>query len=158
MDSLVSFCYCDFSNEAHCRRLAELINEYISDPMGGGVPLTPLQQLRMVDGLANHPSGFVLFLLVDGQIAGLTTCFVNFSTFRAKPYINIHDVIIEKDQRGKGYGRLLLQEVEKIARERKCCKITLEVREDNYKARNLYRETGFGDGVPPMLFWTKDIS
>ncbi|MGV8135143.1 MAG: GNAT family N-acetyltransferase [Mangrovibacterium sp.] len=158
MDNSVSFCFCDYTNEVHCSQLACLINQYITDPMGGGTPLTPFQQLRMVDGLANHPSGFVLFILVNEQITGLATCFINFSTFKAKPFINIHDVIIDKDQRGKGYGKLLLNKIEDIAREGKYCKITLEVREDNYTAQKLYKKLGFGNDTPAMFFWTKEIS
>lgn len=158
MDDSVSFCYCDFSNEIHCARLAGLINEYICDPMGGGQPLTPLQQIRMVDGLANHTASFVLFISVNEQIIGLATCFINFSTFKAKPYINIHDIIIDNACRGKGYGKLLLKKIEEIARERKYCKITLEVREDNYRAQNLYRELGYKNTLPVMFFWTKVIS
>jgi ribosomal protein S18 acetylase RimI-like enzyme len=158
MDNSVSFYFCDYTNDVHCSQLAYLINQYMTDPMGGGPPLTPFQQLRMVDGLANHPSAFVLFILVNEQITGLATCFINFSTFKAKPFINIHDVIIDKDQRGKGYGKLLLKQIEEIARERKYCKITLEVREDNYRAQNLYKELGYGHVIPPMFFWTKEIS
>ncbi len=157
MDDMLSFCYCDFSNEEHCTQLARLINHYIADPMGGGTPLTPLQQLRMVDGLANHPASFVLLASVNHQIIGLATCFLNFSTFKAKPYINIHDLIVDRPYRGKGYGCLILQQIEVIARERKCCKITLEVREDNFPARTLYREQGFKAVYPPMFFWSKEL-
>lgn len=120
--------------------------------------MTPLQLLRLVDGLANHPSCFVLFVLENLQIAGLATCFVNFSTFKAKPYINIHDLIIDIRHRRKGLGRNLLLQIESIAKERKYCKITLEVREDNTTAQNLYKELGFKDAEPKMHFWTKELS
>ena len=78
----ISFSFCDFGNEEHCTQLSVLINQYITDPMGGGTPLTKFQQLRLVDGLANHPACFVLFVLLDHQIVGLATCFINFSTFK----------------------------------------------------------------------------
>ena len=154
----ITFVFCDFSNEEHCSKLTALIYQYIADPMGGGAPLTPLQQLRLVDGLANHPSCFVLFVLIDNQIVGLATCFINFSTFKAKPYINIHDLIIDIRHRGKGLGRSLLKQIESIAKERKYCKITLEVREDNFTAQYLYKELEFKDAVPKMHFWTKELS
>ena len=93
----ISFEFCDYSNEYHCAKFAELINHYMTDPMGGSKPLTPLEQLRLVDGMANHPSGFVLFAIIDDQIVGLTTCFINFSTFKVKKYLNIHDVIVQKE-------------------------------------------------------------
>ena len=125
--------------------------------MGGGSSLTPLQQLRLVDGLANHPASFVLFVLADDQIAGMSTCFINFSTFNVKPFINIHDLFIDSNHRGKGLGKSLLQQIESIARERQYCKITLEVRDDNHIAQSLYTELGFKDGMPPMYFWTKKL-
>ena len=158
MNSHISFTFCDFSNEVHCNELAALINQYIADPMGGGTPLTPLQQLILVDGLANHPSCFILFILENQQIAGLATCFINFSTFKAKPYINIHDLIIDIRHRGKGLGRSLLQQIESISKVRKYCKITLEVREDNFAAKNLYTEMDFNDSIPMMHFWTKELT
>lgn len=154
----ITYAFCDFSDEEHCSKLVALINQYIADPMGGGTPLTPMQQLRLVDGLANHPSSFVLFVLLDNQIVGLATCFINFSTFKAKPYINIHDLIIDNYYRGKGLGRSLLQQIELIGKERKYCKITLEVREDNTVAQNLYTKLGYKDAEPKMHFWTKELS
>ena len=157
MNNNITFALCDFSNEEHCSELTALINQYIAHPMGGGTQLTALQQLRLIDGLAHHPASFVLFILVDKQIVGLATCFINFSTFKAKPFINIHDLIIDKDCREKGLGRSLLQQIESIAIERKYCKITLEVREDNFTAQNLYTELGFKDVIPKMHFWTKEL-
>jgi len=158
LDNTISYTFCDFSNEEHCSKLAALINQYISDPMGGGTPLTPMQQLRLVDGLAIHPASFVLFVLVDNQIVGLATCFVNFSTFKVKPYINIHDLIIDQDFRRKGLGASLLRHIELIGKERKCCKITLEVREDNHKAKYLYSELGLKEVSPVMHFWIKELA
>ena len=159
MDKLakIEFAFCDFGNEYHCTMIAELINQYIEDPMGGGKPLGKLQQLRMVDGLANHQSCLVLFATIEETIVGMATCFINFSTFKAKPYINIHDILIDKDFRGNGFGKKLLEQIVLIAKERKYCKITLEVREDNQIAQNLYTELGFKDTEPKMHFLTKEL-
>ena len=154
----ITFAFCDYTNEEHCKQLAALINQYIADPMGGGTPLTPIQQLKLVDGLAKHPSSFVLFILSDEQIVGLATCFINFSTFSAKSVINIHDLIIDQRYRGKGLGRKLIQTIEDIAKERKYGKITLEVRDDNYTAQQLYYDQGFTEGKSKMYFWTKELS
>ena len=157
MKNNISYSFCDFLNDDHCTQLAALINQYIADPMGGGTILTPEKRLQLVNGLANHPSSFVLFLLFDHRIVGLATCFINFSTFKARSYINIHDLIIDLNLRGKGLGRKLLQQIEAIAKERNYCKITLEVREDNLAAQNLYIELGYKDVIPKMHFWTKEL-
>lgn len=153
----ITFEYCDFENPAHLTALVDLLNHYMSDPMGDATPLNKLQQLRLVDGLANHPSALVLFVLCDGEIAGLTTCFVNFSTFNVKSYLYIHDIVVNSNFRGKGLGKALMQQLEEISKECGYCKITLEVRDDNSVAQSLYRSLGYEECKPNMLFWTKKI-
>lgn len=155
--SKIDFEYCDYENPQHLKALADLLNHYMCDPMGDYTPHTKKQQLRLVDGLANHPSAFVLFILCDGEYAGLTTCFINFSTFKIKPYLYVHDVIIHQQFRGKGLGRLLLEQLISISKERDYCKITLEVREDNTAAKALYSNLGFAECEPKMYFWTKTL-
>jgi len=155
---MIEFEFCDFENPMHLNALVELLNMYMADPMGDSPQLNKLQQLRLVDGLANHPSSFVLLEILDGVVVGLATCFINFSTFRVKPYLNIHDFFIHPDYRSKGLANSLLQELISISNERKYGKITLEVREDNHVAQGLYKSLGFEDCKPKMLFWTKKLT
>ena len=154
---MIEFEFCDFENPLHLNKLVNLLNMYMIDPMGDALPLNKLQQLRLVDGLANHPSSFVIFELLDGEIVGLATCFINFSTFMVKPYLNVHDFFVHPDYRGKGLANNLLQELISISNDRKYCKITLEVREDNFVAQGLYKSLGFEECKPTMLFWTKKL-
>jgi ribosomal protein S18 acetylase RimI-like enzyme len=151
----IDFIFCDFKNVKHCEAVAELINHYISDPMGGGKRLALRDQLHLLQGLADHPSSFVLLARNEGQIIGMATCFINFSTFKVKPYLNIHDIVVKKEFRGQGIGRKLLQKCTDISTERNYCKITLEVRDDNANAKHLYQSLGFKDSEPVMHFWTK---
>ena len=155
---MIEFEFCDFENPMHLNALVELLNMYMADPMGDSPQLNKLQQLRLVDGLANHPSSFVLLEILDGVVVGLATCFINFSTFMVKPYLNIHDFFIHPDYRSKGLANSLLQELISISNERKYGKITLEVREDNHVAQGLYKSLGFEDCKPKMLFWTKMLT
>ena len=154
-DINVVFEFCDFTNLHHRSSLVYLINQYITDPMGGLIPLGKTMSEDLVNGLAEHPSSFVLLAQFEDQCIGLATCFINFSTFKAKPFLNIHDVVILKEYRGKGIGRMLIEKCIAISRERGYCKITLEVRDDNEVAQNLYRSLDFKDSEPVMHFWTK---
>jgi len=154
---MIEFEFCDFENPEHLKALAELTNHYMVDPMGDTEPLTKIQQLRLVDGLANHPTAEVLFAITDSKAVGLATCFVNFSTFKVKPYLYIHDVIVLEEYRGKRIGRALMQKLIEISVERKYCKVTLEVREDNLKAQSLYKSLGFEECEPKMLFWSLSL-
>jgi len=153
----ISFEQCDYENPMHLEALVGLLNHYMTDPMGDALPLDKLKQLRLVDGLANHPSALVLFVLNEGEIAGLATCFINFSTFNVKPYLYIHDIIVYESFRGKGLGKALMLQLIELSQDRDYCKITLEVREDNLLAQELYRSLGFGECTPDMLFWTKKL-
>ena len=155
MEKPIDFVCCDFENPTHLQELARLTVLYMNDPMGGAVPLSKLEQLRLVDGLANHPSAFVLFVTYGDEIAGLATCFINFSTFKVKPYFNVHDVVVDHRFRGKGLGRKLLQQIVDIAADRGYCKVSLEVREDNLTAQSLYASLGFEECSPKMFYWTK---
>ena len=153
----ISFEFCDYENPLHLTALVDLLNHYMTDPMGEAPPLNKLQQLRLVDGLSNHPAALVLFVLYDGEIVGLATCFINFSTFNVKSYLYIHDIVVYADFRNKGLGKALMEKLIEISTEREYCKITLEVREDNFQAQGLYFSLGFEECTPGMLFWTKKL-
>lgn len=153
----ICFENCDFSNPDHLTSLAGLTNHYMADPMGGAEPHNKIRQLRLIDGLANHPTAEVVFAVHDGKVIGLATCFVNFSTFNLKPYLYIHDIVVLTEFRGQNVGRKLLEHLIKSSEERGFCKVTLEVREDNVVAQNLYKHLGFGETEPNMFFWTKKL-
>lgn len=154
---IATYEFCDFENPDHLKALVEMTNHYMVDPMGDAEPLNQLQQLRLVDGLANHPTAEVLFAIIDCKVVGMATCFVLFSTFNVKSYLYIHDIVVLNDYRGNGVGKGLMQKLTDISEERKYCKMTLEVRGDNEVAQSLYRSLGFQECDPKMLFWTKKI-
>lgn len=154
----ISFEFCDFENPKHLSALAELLNMYMADPMGDAPKLNKLQQLRLVDGLSNHTSSLVLFELIDQTIVAIAVCFINFSTFKVKSYLNIHDFFVHPDYRGQGLGNKLMQELIAISKERNYCKITLEVREDNSSAQSIYKKNGFDECKPIMFFWSNNLN
>jgi ribosomal protein S18 acetylase RimI-like enzyme len=79
---------------------------------------------------------------------GAAVCFIGFSTFAARPLLNLHDLAVVPELRGRGIGRALLRAVEERARALGCCKLTLEVVQENTQARALYERFGFADGAP----------
>jgi len=137
--------------------IVELLDMYAQEDSGTGVELAPEVQRDMVAGLENHPTSRVLLAWVNGQAVGIAVCFVGFSTFAAKPLVNLHDFAVRPEFRRRGVGRRIMQRVEEWARELDCCKITLEVRHDNAAAQQLYRNLGFRDPGIPTLFWAKTL-
>jgi ribosomal protein S18 acetylase RimI-like enzyme len=87
---------------------------------------------------------------------------MGFSTFKARPLINIHDIVVIEDYRGLQLSQLMLKKVEEVARVRNCCKLTLEVLQGNEVAQNAYDKFGFGgyELDPEMggtMFWQKSL-
>lgn len=146
----------DFKRSEHRQAIIDLMNDYMADEMGGERPPYSVELAEQVlHGLEQHPSKLILLVWDNEQYVGLSNCFINFGTFAGRPFINIHDIVVLKSCRGRGIGRLLMQEITKQANAMNCSKITLEVREDNVHAQKLYRKMGYEEGKPPMHFWTK---
>ena len=152
----------DLSDPSHCTSIVEVLNSYASDPVGGGEPLSWDVRKRLISALRDHPTTLVMLAFDDQQAVGIAICFLGFSTFQARPLLNIHDLAIVPTHRGKGIGRALLEAVQAHARDRGCCKLTLEVQEDNQRARHLYESFGFANFVvgssAPTRFLCKPIS
>jgi ribosomal protein S18 acetylase RimI-like enzyme len=153
----MEYIVCDFENPLHREKFVYLLNAYIEDKMGGGIPFEGDREEELLRGISEHSTCFVVFALVTGEFAGMSVNFVNYSTFAAKKLVNIHDIIVIDKYRNKGIGRGLLEEVARLSKEMGCCKITLEVRHDNHNAMHLYKSLGFKDSDPPMYFWHKNL-
>ncbi len=155
--SSASFLLCDFTNPYHCKRLCEMVNSYISDPMGGGQIVSERQKLYLLDGLESNPNCIVMLAVENVKIIGYVIAFINFSTFLVKPMMNIHDVYIEPEYRNNGWGRRMISQLIEIAERNKFGKLTLEVRKDNPTAQHTYTKLGFQEGDTPMYFYTRMI-
>lgn len=153
----------DLSNAQHAQAYLTLMSHYASDPMGGSEDLSDFAKQNLVPTLLKRNDVFVVLVFKDKQPAALLTAIEGFSTFSCKPLLNIHDVVVHKDFRGQKLTTLLFSEIERIARSRDCCKITLEVLEGNTIAKNAYQKQGFsGYQLDPefgnAIFWTKPLN
>lgn len=133
----------DLSEPADAEDLVELLDAYARDPMGGGVPLREVVKDRLPSDLAARPGAVVLLARLDCVAAGLAVAFEGYSTFEAKPLLNLHDFVVAPAFRGRGVAHRLLEALETEALRRHCCKITLEVLENNHRARGIYAKFGF---------------
>jgi ribosomal protein S18 acetylase RimI-like enzyme len=148
----------DLTSLRHQKDIVALLDTYAQDPMGGGEPLSDEVKKRLIPGMRAHPEAYVFLAYRTGQdggeeAVGLANCFLGFSTFAARPLINIHDLAVTPGARRMGVGKALLDSVCAKAKELGCCKVTLEVRDDNPAAKKLYTDYGFNDGGVPHRFW-----
>ena len=147
----------DLDEPEHARALVDLIDSYARGPGGQSAPLTPEARANLGPGLRRHPSALVLLAIADGDFAGAAVCFWGFSTFAGKSLLNIHDLVVFPQYQNRGIGGDLLAEAERLARERDCCKLTLEVHDTNAEAKRLYERLGFGPWSPATIFVTKRL-
>lgn len=133
----------------------DLLDHYARDPMGGGKGLAAEVKADLAAALAPLPHfhGALAWREGDGaaggmaEAVGLINCFAGFSTFAAKPLLNVHDIAVRHPCRGQGVGRALLAWAEERARELGCCKLTLEVLAHNHPALAAYAGAGFAPYV-----------
>jgi ribosomal protein S18 acetylase RimI-like enzyme len=147
----------DLNNEVHCRKVLMLLDYYMQDEMGTGVPMPENLGVKIIEGLKAHKGYIGFFACLGNEFAALANCNLNFSTWQAKPLINIHDFIVSSAFRNRGIGLFLLNEIERYAIQNGYCRINLEVRHDNYKAQNLYNKAGYSECSPPNYFWEKRL-
>ena len=156
----ISIIQADYQNAQHGKDLIMLLNAYALDPMGGGEALSDYVQKNLVATIAKRHDFLTLLCYVDNKPAGILNCVEGFSTFKAKPLLNIHDCGVLKEYRGLGISQKLFIEAEKISVERGYCKLTLEVLEGNIIAQNAYKKLGFSgyeldEKTGNAMFWEK---
>jgi ribosomal protein S18 acetylase RimI-like enzyme len=152
----------DLDRTEHQQAVLKLINAYAMDPMGDGKPLSETVQLELIPGLKAHPTTMIFLAYRGDEAIGIAVCFIGFSTFAARPLINIHDFAVLPEHRGQGAGHRILDAAERKAREMGCCKLTLEVQENNTRAKRVYEAAGFAqaeyqEAAGGSLFYSKAL-
>jgi len=133
----------DYLNAHHAQALVSLLDAYAQDPMGGGEALKPEATARLCTDMARIAGAASFIAWLEDKPIGLINCFEGYSTFKAQPLLNVHDIAVLDGHRGQGVGQALLQAAEAHARSRGCCKLTLEVLSGNAPAMGSYKRFGF---------------
>ncbi len=85
----------------------------------------------------NKPVGFALY-------------FHNFSTFVGRPGIYLEDLYVRPEMRGRGFGKILLAYLAKLAKSLNCGRLEWWVLDWNKQAIDFYKSIG----AEPMDEWT----
>jgi GNAT superfamily N-acetyltransferase len=112
------------------------------------VTATEEQLLNVLFG--ERPAAEVLLAFEGKSPVGFAVFFYNFSTWLGLPGLYLEDLFVKPEKRGKGYGRALLVELAKIARDRGCGRMEWAVLNWNEPAIKFYRALG----ATPMNEWT----
>jgi GNAT superfamily N-acetyltransferase len=97
-----------------------------------------------------RPAAEVLLAFEGKSPIGFAVFFHNFSTWLGRPGLYLEDLFVKPEKRGKGYGRALLIDLAKIARDRACGRMEWAVLNWNEPAIKFYRALG----AEPLDEWT----
>jgi GNAT superfamily N-acetyltransferase len=106
---------------------------------------------QLVDVLFGERPAAEVLLAFEGKLpVGFAVYFYSFSTWLGRPGLYLEDLFVKPEKRGKGYGRALLVELAKIARDRGCGRMEWAVLNWNEPAIKFYQALG----AKPMNEWT----
>ena len=92
----------------------------------------------------------VLLGYSSDQPVAFAVFFHNFSTFLGRSGLYLEDLFVIPEMRGKGFGKAMLVELARIARERNCGRFEWSVLDWNKPAIDFYKALG----AVPMDEWT----
>ena len=96
------------------------------------------------------PVAEVLLAFEGKSPVGFAVFFHNFSTWLGRPGLYLEDLFVKPEKRGKGYGRALLVDLARVARDRGCGRREWAVLNWNEPAIKFYRALG----AKPLDEWT----
>lgn len=92
----------------------------------------------------------VLFLCADGLEVGFALFFHNFSTFLGRAGLYLEDLFVLREYRGLGYGKALLKQLARLAKERNCGRLEWSCLDWNRPSIQFYLSLN----AQPMDGWT----
>ena len=143
----------DFEIRSACRADVSIILQLIRDLANyerapNEVTATEEQLVDVLFG--ERPAAEVLLAFEKDTPVGFAVFFHNFSTWLGRPGLYLEDLFVKPEKRGKGYGRALLVDLARIARDRGCGRMEWAVLDWNEPAIKFYRALG----AKPMDEWT----
>ena len=96
------------------------------------------------------PRAFAHVVERDGQIVGIAVWFVTYSTWTGRHGIWLEDLFVLESERGRGYGKALMQALAAVCVERGYARFEWTVLDWNEPAIGFYRSLG----VTPLAEWT----
>jgi GNAT superfamily N-acetyltransferase len=121
-----------------CPRMLELIRELAAyERAPDAVTVSPEHFER--SGFGEHPVWWALVAECAGRVEGFALYYIRYSTWKGQR-MYLEDIIVTEKRRGQGIGKLLMDELIRIAREKGFEGIHWQVLEWNEPAINFYRK------------------
>ncbi len=103
----------------------------------------PERQRRGLELLLQSTSAYVAVAEVAGEVIGMATLQIVISTAEGGAVGWVEDVVVKESQRGRGFGRALLEHLIDWSKCRGLSRLQLLADRENQPARDFYRKEGW---------------
>jgi len=108
---------------------------------------TPWSERMFIPEVEDPNAHYIVGVKADNEVV----CYGGFHAILDEAHIT--NIAVKASERGRGYGKFLLNELLTLAKSLGCTNITLEVKDNNTKAINLYTSFGFNaEGIRPKYY------
>jgi GNAT superfamily N-acetyltransferase len=121
----------------HVLRLIEELAIYEREPDAVNVTVDELEK----DGFGQNPLYGLFVGEADGEIVGIALYYFRYSTWNGK-VLYLEDLVVTESERGKGYGRDLLNAIIQEADKQNCRLCTWQVLDWNEPSIKFYKSIG----------------
>ncbi len=99
---------------------------------------------EIFDIINSNPQYYLLGIKNEGILIGTAMVIVcNDLFFNCQPFIVVENVIVSEKHQRKGYGSLLFEEIDRIAKENNCYYIMLLSNKRRQKSHEFYKKMGY---------------
>jgi GNAT superfamily N-acetyltransferase len=114
--------------------------------------LTDKKELKK-SGFGRSSKFGVLLAECEGRIAGYVSYTWGYSIWEGATYMNIDDLFVWEEYRGKKVGEALIQNAKKVCKARGVYRLKWEVEQNNLKAINVYERLGVVINIKGICRW-----
>ncbi len=121
-----------------CPRMLELVKElaeYEKAPQEVTVDFNHFVE----SGFGENPVWWAYVAEADGKVEGFALYYIRYSTWKGQR-MYLEDILVTDKMRGKGLGKLLLDKLIKVAKEKKYSGVVWQVLDWNEPAINFYKK------------------
>lgn len=121
-----------------CPRLMELVQElaeYEKEPDA----VTVSMEHFIESGFGKQPVWWAIVAELNGEVAGFALYYIRYSTWKGQR-MYLEDLIVTEEHRGKGMGKMLLDELMRIAKDKQYSGMMWQVLDWNEPAIKFYEK------------------
>lgn len=132
-------------------QLVALCKEHADYEQAGYNPKGKIEMLSQ--NLFSSKQDNIVFVLDDGgKLLGYSTILKQFSTWEADFYYYMDCLYLQEQARGKGYGKMMMNEIKKYALNENC-NVQWQTPQFNKKAIKFYKSIGAESKTKQRFFW-----